>query len=427
MQHSQPSIDDLEIKLLDQVLSGWGIVRAIQQILCVLLLLGLSVFSCPLLALALSVQDVPNPRQISGEWVTDMAHLLDAQTKTQLNQAISKLEQDEGIEMAVVTVPETRPSPSPQVFATRLFNHWGIGKPDQNNGILLLVSAGDRQVEIKTGSGIVALLPNMKLQSIIDHDILPQFRAENFSEGIWLGTQSLIRAVHTVPSQIKPAIASPPQPHSTAKSRAHAPLLVAGIIVASVAFLCLVVFWGIVVAFQPVKVEPEGRSSQTNGQRDNALNCARCHLAMRRVSSQTLLTYLTPAQHKAQELGGVVFEGWHCPPECKQETPPSGVHLREYIVNDKQFKCCLNCKERTMERSVETITPASRTEEGKRLIKQHCHSCSLTKEHEEAIKPGYPVYDADGVYMDSVAYSPNSSNSFGGGSYDSGGGAGGGW
>ena len=148
---------------------------------------------------------------------------------------------------------------------------------------------------------------------------------------------------------------------------------------------------------------------------------------MERVDSQTLLTHLMPAQHTAQELGGVVFEGWQCPPGCKQEAPPFGLHLREYVVNNKQFKGCPNCKERTMERSVQIITPATRAKEGKRLIRRHCHACSLIQEHEEAIRPGYPVYNADGVYIDSAAYSSNSSNSFGGGSCDGGGGAGGGW
>lgn len=33
-------------------------------------------------------------------------------------------------------------------FALDLFNTWGIGQRDRNNGILLLVSYGDRRIEM---------------------------------------------------------------------------------------------------------------------------------------------------------------------------------------------------------------------------------------------------------------------------------------
>jgi uncharacterized protein len=54
--------------------------------------------------LAVTVQDVPNPRQVYWGWVTDMANLLDSETKARLNQMLSKLEAENGTEIAVVTV-----------------------------------------------------------------------------------------------------------------------------------------------------------------------------------------------------------------------------------------------------------------------------------------------------------------------------------
>jgi uncharacterized protein len=396
--------------------------RSVKQLLCVLAIVCLSIFSYPLTSLAVTIQDVPNPRQMAGEWVSDLANLLDAQMETQLNQAISELEEDEGIEIAVVTVADTSPSSSPKDFATQLFNYWGIGKRGQNNGVLLLVSKGDRQVEIKTGSGIMNLLPNAKLQSTIDRDILPRFRSGNFAEGIWVGTQSLIQAVRTVPDEIEP---EPPSLYSPVKPNTY---VILEIVTIFVAIGC----WMIFLIFQPPKVDPQGRSSRTDGQRDKSLICNRCRLAMQPVDAQTLLTSLTPAQSIARELGGVAFEGWQCPPECKQSTPPAGIHLRQYILDNQQFKLCPNCQERTIQCSVEVLVPASINGSGKRRIQQQCHSCSFVKEQEETIAPGSPVYNADGVYIGSVTYSSGSSDSFGGGDCGGGGGgdgggAGGGW
>ncbi|MUG93641.1 hypothetical protein F7734_14925 [Scytonema sp. UIC 10036] len=91
-----------------------------------------AMFLFPLSSLALTVQEVPNPRQEYGGWVTDMAGILSNETETQINQMISQLEAKNGTEMAVVTVSETVPAASPKKFAIELFNYWGIGKKGQD-------------------------------------------------------------------------------------------------------------------------------------------------------------------------------------------------------------------------------------------------------------------------------------------------------
>jgi uncharacterized protein len=88
--------------------------------------------------------------------------ILDEPTEAQLNSVISQLERSNGTEIAVVTVPETAPSASPKEFTTALFKSWGIGKKGKDNGVLFLISKGDRRVEIETGYGVEAILPMPK-------------------------------------------------------------------------------------------------------------------------------------------------------------------------------------------------------------------------------------------------------------------------
>ncbi|WP_148663124.1 TPM domain-containing protein, partial [Scytonema hofmannii] len=147
---------------------------------------------CPLSSLALTVQEVPNPRKDYGGWVTDMAGILSNETETQLNQMISQLEAKKGVEIAVVSVPKTAPADSPKKFATELFNHWGIGKKGQNNGVLFLISVGDRRVEIETGNGVEAILPDAKVGNIIDTQIIPKFKKGDFEGGTLAGTKALV-------------------------------------------------------------------------------------------------------------------------------------------------------------------------------------------------------------------------------------------
>lgn len=63
-----------------------------------------------------------------------------------------------GAEVVVVTLPGVRGAEQDRRevkrFATRLFNSWGLGDRQKNNGVLLLVSTGDRRVEVEIGRGL---------------------------------------------------------------------------------------------------------------------------------------------------------------------------------------------------------------------------------------------------------------------------------
>ena len=157
----------------------------------------LAIISTPLKSLAVTVEDVPNPRQANSGWVADTANLLSASTESKLNHMITQLEAKNGTEIAVVTVPLTAPSETPKAFATQLFNYWKIGKKAQNNGVLFLISKGDRRVEIETGYGIERVLPNAQVSEIIQQKILPPLKQNNFDQGTLNGTQALIGALET--------------------------------------------------------------------------------------------------------------------------------------------------------------------------------------------------------------------------------------
>lgn len=156
---------------------------------------SLTVVAIPASGLALTVQEVPNPRKANGGWVTDMADILSPTTEAQLNQIVSELEAKKGAEFAIVTVPQTTPASTPKEFATELFNTWKIGKQGQDNGLLLLISKGDRRIEIETGYGLEGVLTDAKVGQIIDRDIKPKFKQGDFDGGTLAGTQALVAIV----------------------------------------------------------------------------------------------------------------------------------------------------------------------------------------------------------------------------------------
>jgi len=63
-----------------------------------------------------------------------------------------------GVQITLLTIAslskyDAAPFPRIEGFATALFNHWGVGDSEKNNGVLILISHSDRKMRIEIGSG----------------------------------------------------------------------------------------------------------------------------------------------------------------------------------------------------------------------------------------------------------------------------------
>lgn len=145
-----------------------------------------------------SVADVPNPRT-ANRWVTDQADVLDATAEATIEAAAQALKDARGIELAVVTVDDVQGTP--KAFATGLFNHWGIGAADTNNGVLVLLVMGQRRLEIETGTGIEAALPPAWLADMQARDMVPRFKARDFGGGLVAGVQAIAAHIGAAPGE----------------------------------------------------------------------------------------------------------------------------------------------------------------------------------------------------------------------------------
>ncbi|MDJ0535359.1 MAG: LemA family protein [Xenococcaceae cyanobacterium MO_207.B15] len=248
--------------------------------------LCLAVFLFPLKSEALTVQEVPNPRQLYSGWVTDSAEILTDSTEARLNQMIEQLEAQNGTELAVVTVPETAPAASPKEFTTELFNYWGIGKKEKDNGVLFLISVGDRRVEIETGYGIEGILPDAKVGRIIDTKIKPRFKQGDFDGGTLAGTKALVVALEG--EQSLPISEKLPQ-----NLPLHWVLLTGGSI------LALGIGTAVYMS-RRVFIKPIGKSRFSGGNR--IFLCANCHQRMQRLNNTDILVSVLIPEDIASEV-----------------------------------------------------------------------------------------------------------------------------
>ena len=113
--------------------------------------------------------------------VHDFAKVLPAETKTQLEALSLGVERDTTAQLAIVTV-HSLDGKSIDEYATELFNKWGIGRADVNNGVLLLNAPNEREVRIEVGRGLEPLLTDGVCGDILDEHVLPQFKNNGLLE-----------------------------------------------------------------------------------------------------------------------------------------------------------------------------------------------------------------------------------------------------
>jgi uncharacterized protein len=398
-------------------------------------LLGLATASFPIIAMAIPIESVPNPRWDYGGWVVDMANVLQGETEDQLNQKISQLEQANGSEIAVVIVPDTLPEKSPKIFATTLFNSWGIGKAQKNNGILFLISKRDRRVEIETGSALREVLPNTKVSQIISQQIIPSLKKGDFDQGTLMGTSALIKILQ------KKSVLSKPE-ENISSWLPHLLGFVGPIGIIATAFLYFKAKNN-----RPSFLKIGERSRVQRHQFSQDLSektpcCAQCRKAMLKVSSKEVQPFLSEIEQSAQHLRSVKFIGWQCATNC-QGSALENIHVRAYIWNDKAYNFCQHCQELTIKRTVEVLEKATKHKKGKCWVEETCECCSYHQAREETISllaasagvlgvldsnshDEYFWGSSSSNYDEGSSDSGGGSSDFGGGSSD-GGGSGGSW
>lgn len=124
-------------------------------------------------------------------WIVDRANLLSPEQELRLNERLTKLERDTGVELAIVTLSDTD-GRTPKQYSTALFNHWGIGKRERNNGLLFLVVMGQRRMEVEVGDGLRQVIPDSWVPQMLTASVVPAFRGGREGMGIQIGVNELI-------------------------------------------------------------------------------------------------------------------------------------------------------------------------------------------------------------------------------------------
>ena len=136
-------------------------------------------------------------------YVNDYANIISKENEEHIIRENVSLEEKTGVQVVVVTVPNLEGRPLEE-YSNELFREFGIGKEDENNGLLLLLALKERQFRVEVGYGLEGILPDGKTGRIQDEYIIPYLRENNWNAGIKNGFDAFVDVINTEYEYIKP-------------------------------------------------------------------------------------------------------------------------------------------------------------------------------------------------------------------------------
>ncbi len=418
--------------------------------------LALLLLLCSVTAKAITVDEVPNVHVADrSRYVSNPSGVLSDAAVRSLDAEIGSLWTDTSVELAVVAVDRVDASMTPEEFATKLFEKWGIGKKDKDNGILVLLSRDDQAAIIRTGYGVEGALPDIIAGRIIRNVMFPLYREGRYDEGTAAGVSSIAEIIRN------PELAEELKSKYANDSRREFENDLSG----SEFFSMYLSFAGAVALVLLVMVVYAIASTRRldDVQRYRALDqyrtptlfglfltlgmalpaflllvfkmkrvrrhrrdCPHCGTRMELIDEEHDNDYLTPAQDTEERINSIDYDVWHCP-KCHQ------TEILPYINRQNNYSICERCGARAMSLvDRRTLRQPTVSHEGEGVDIYICKNCG--NQHQKRFRIPRKADPTAAIVAGSILGSSLrggggggfSGGSFGGG-MTGGGGAGGRW
>lgn len=150
-----------------------------------------------LLALGITLQgfgqSFPKP-QSPPRLVNDFANVIDDSREQALERKLVAYDDSTSTQITIVTV-KTIGGDDVNLYSAELAEKWGIGQKGMDNGLLILAAINDRRVAIQVGYGLEPIVTDAISKQIIDQEIVPAFRGEDYYSGFDNASDQIIKAL----------------------------------------------------------------------------------------------------------------------------------------------------------------------------------------------------------------------------------------
>jgi uncharacterized protein len=151
------------------------------------MLIALAICNC------LRAADIIPPRP-QGKYVNDNAGVLSPSTVADLNRRLQDFESQTSNQVLVVIYPKMQSDSDISDYAVRVAQAWGVGRKDRKNGVVLFIFTQDRKMTIQVGYGLEGAMPDAISKRIIEDEIKPHFRQNDYNSGVRAGVDAIMKA-----------------------------------------------------------------------------------------------------------------------------------------------------------------------------------------------------------------------------------------
>lgn len=135
------------------------------------------------------------PSKVSEQTsVYDYYQLLSEEEKNNLEQKLIRYSDTTSTQIVVAIISSTQ-GENINYLGAQWGEKWGIGQSKEDNGVLILLARDDRKIAINTGYGVEHLLTDAMSKRIIEQDIIPYFRQNDYYGGLNRGADAIFEVL----------------------------------------------------------------------------------------------------------------------------------------------------------------------------------------------------------------------------------------
>ena len=143
-------------------------------------------------ALARSAETLP---PVPALYFNDYAGVVSPAVAASLNGQLEQFERQTSNQVVVAVFAKMQSDSSLEDFTHRTMESWKVGQRVKNNGVGLFVFIADRTARIEVNYGLEGALPDAISKRIIEDEILPRFRANDYAGGLTAGISAIQQAI----------------------------------------------------------------------------------------------------------------------------------------------------------------------------------------------------------------------------------------
>ena len=361
----------------------------------------MAIVAVGLIARAQNPSTLPNPNEADANaYVSDPSGLLSEHAESELNHQLAALRESTTCEVAVAIVGNLD-GMTIEDYSHTLFEHWGVGKSDKNNGVLFVICPSERQSRIEVGSGAEGVLTDIACAKIIRSKVVPAMKDDNLSQAVY----GVVSALSTALTDPEAAAELRSSKEDTTVERIKAldgkmfwnfvqvviccvfifalAMFVADLVITrrrdnyrramawrshmNTYWLCALLSLGAAFPIALIAFMLYRRA------RNVKEICDTCGTPMTKLSEEEDNAYLSPSQDFEEKIGSVDYDVWLCP-NC------GTVERFPYVERQLKYQKCPDCDTIAMNLVMDKVVdPPTATHEGHGERLYQCQFCRHTR------------------------------------------------